>query len=745
VTLTPSSPVRPCSGRPARAAFRLAALLLAGRGGSLAAQAVAEVQITPETMTLGVAQRQTLFAAAYDRQGNLIPSARFTYWSSDTLIVRVHRDGTVLGVSPGLAKIEARVQGRRASMAVLISSDTPQKPATAAALPAGSILTIEPVSVALLPGEGFSLAVRALREDGGSVPVGRIAWKSLQPEVATVDSSGIVTGVGPGRTTVQAAAGGLTATIPVEVEAAEFALSRPRLILGPADSDTLRAVVPAQAYREIHGGIQWVSSDTAVVRVGPTGIVAGRGPGQATVTAAGFAQERRATVTVYREPQALVVSPRPSAGPLLVPLRATRQIEAFAEAADSTPIPEARLQWSVGDTALVGFDPAKRVLLGKATGSTTLTVRLSGFEPVVWTVDVIPGIIGLERSRLGLVAGERGGLAATLRDAAGKPMGPATGLEWSSSRPEIARVSGDGVIDGLRPGRATVIARTAWGRSDSAAVFVGSDLLVASNRTGRFGIYQVRAAAGESLIPLLSDSGANVQAALSPDRTRIAFSSDRAGTFDLYVMDADGSHPRRITSRAGSEGEPVWTPDGARIIYTASPGGGLSQLHVVGADGAEDRPLTASPGGNHSPDLSADGRSITFVSARDGSQDIYVMDAAGGEARRITRTGSRESHPHFLPSGELVYVTERGGRSRGSQVMRISPGGTEPTALFETEEPITAFDLSRDGTRAAYVVGSLTDVSRGKGRFGFLVQKLAGGAPEPIPLRPGEQVVSPSF
>src|SRR3954451_9338743 len=92
------------------------------------AQTVAEVQVTPETMTLGVGQKQALFATAFDQRGNLIPSAKFTFWSSDSLIAQVRKDGTVVGLKPGLAKIEARVQGKRASMAVLITGGAPPDP-----------------------------------------------------------------------------------------------------------------------------------------------------------------------------------------------------------------------------------------------------------------------------------------------------------------------------------------------------------------------------------------------------------------------------------------------------------------------------------------------------------------------------------------------------------------------------------------------------------------------------------------
>ncbi len=83
-------------------------------------------------MTLGVGQKQALFAAAFDARGNLMASAKFTFWSSDTLIAKVRKDGSVVGVAPGLAKIEARSNGRRASMAVLITGSAPRESPVAA-------------------------------------------------------------------------------------------------------------------------------------------------------------------------------------------------------------------------------------------------------------------------------------------------------------------------------------------------------------------------------------------------------------------------------------------------------------------------------------------------------------------------------------------------------------------------------------------------------------------------------------
>ena len=734
----------PRRARQIGATWCLAAVLLAWPARPLVAQTVAEVQVTPETMTLGVGLRQTIFAAAYDRQGNLIPSAKFTFWSSDTLIARVMRDGTVTGIAPGLAKVEARSQGRRASMAVLITGAVET---AVAGLPPGSVLTLEPASVALLPGESARITPLALLEDGSRVPPGRILWRSLRPDVADVDSTGLVIGSGPGRTIVQASTrSGLTATLPVQVEPAEFAISRARLVSGPEDTDTLRAVVPAQGNRPVRTGIQWRSSDTAVVRIDPTGIVTARAPGQAEIVAFGFGQQRRAEVMVHRVPESLVVSPGPAAGNLVVPLRASEKLTAIAEAADSTPIPEARFAWEVGDTAVVGFDPATTTVTGKSVGTTSVTVRLRGFEPVVWTVDVIPGVLGFERPVTGVTVGERVTLEAKLLDDSSRVIGPATGLAWSTDRPDVIQVSGEGTVDGLMPGRAVVTATAPWGRRVATEVVVTADLVLSSNRSGAFGIYQMRSAGVDTLLPILVDEASNVQGVPSPDRTRIAFSSNRHGSYDLFLMTADGDSLRRLTTDGGTEGEPAWTPDGTRIVFTSTQPGAGSQLRSVLAAGTDPRLLTNSPGGNHSPDVSPDGRTIAFVSAREGNQDVYLMELSGGEARRVTRTEVRESSPRFLPDGGLVYVAERGGRSRGSRVLRLAAEGAAPAMVLETDLPIAALSVSRDGERVAYVVGRLTDASRGKAQFSLFIHPLAAGAvPTEVPLRPGEQVVSPAF
>jgi uncharacterized protein YjdB len=705
-------------------------------GASAAGQTVAEVQVTPETMTLGVGQKQAIFAAAFDLRGNLIPSAKITFGSSDTLIAQVRKDGTVLGVTPGLAKIEARSQGKRASLAVLITG-------TARGAPAASVLTLQPATVTLLPGESVRISPQALREDGTPAAIGRVSWKSLKPEIATVDSAGIVFGVSPGSTIVQATTGNrLMATLPVEVAQADFVLSPTKILLGPEEADTIRVLVPSQGNRQVHALIQWRSSDSAVAAVSPSGIVRARAPGQAEIIASGPAQERRVPVSVHPLPEALVVSPH-LGSTIQLPLRSTRQFTAIAEAADSSPIPEARPVWHLSDSAVASFDQSTGTLTPKMLGRTTLTATLAGIPPAVWTVQVVPGEIVVEPARAGLLVGQRTTLAAHLQEDQGGSASRPASSRWTSDRPDVVLVR-DGVVDALSPGHALVTATAPWGKSGTADVYVVGDLLLISNRGGAFGIYQMRVSGAAGLLPVLVDGASNIQAAPSPDRTRVVFSSNRSSNYDLYLMDADGQNLQRLTSNPGNEGEPAWTPDGKRVVYTATTGA-TTQIAMISVDGSDNRQLTMGPSRNQSPTVSADGRTVGFVSSRDGNQEIYTMSLDGSNQRRLTKSPARDSNPRFFPSGEVLYVTERSGKSKGSRIMR---GGTAGSAgqLFETDQPITSLALSRDGERLAYVVGRLTDPAKGRVEFNLFLQTTAPGSqPVAVPIRPGEQIQNPSF
>ena len=462
-------------------------------------------------------------------------------------------------------------------------------------------------------------------------------------------------------------------------------------------------------------------------------------PGETEIVVTGFYREGRVTVLVHRPVQTLVVTPKPSAGAIRLPLSGTRSLTVRAEAADSTLVPEATLSWQVEDATIAGYDPSKGEISARGVGTTTVTLRARGFDPVVWVVEVVPGGIAPDRARIPLTLGARTQLKANLVDNAGAVLAPAQELAWISDRPTVAVVGNDGMVDAVGFGHARVTATTKWGRTATADVFVSGDLVFSANRGGAFfGIYQLSLSDPAAIVPVLADNFQNVHPAFRPDRTAIVFSSNRQGDFDLFLMDPDGQDLRRVTTQPGVDSDPTWTPDGKRIVYTATRNG-ASQIISINPDGSDPRQLTTAGGGNVAPAVSPDGKSVAFVSGRDGNDELYRMEMDGSNQVNLSQTREKEASPNFFSNGDLAYVAET--RRNGWQVVRVAAGDTANVVLVTSQQPVTSIALSPDGERVVTVAGRIADRGRGRAEFVFLLYQLPGGTPLVIPTLPNEQVV----
>ncbi|HEX6644644.1 MAG TPA: Ig-like domain-containing protein, partial [Gemmatimonadales bacterium] len=468
-----------------------------------------------------------------------------------------------------------------------------------------------------------------------------------------------------------------------------------------------------------------------------------RAAGSAVLTVAGYGMTGATAVVVHRPVQSLTITPSASGGALRLVPRTSRRFEVLPLAADSTPVREASAAWNVGDGSVARFDPGTGTLTALRPGTTTLAAVVEGFAPVTWQVEVVPGRVSLDRARFGLVLGARDSLRATLTDESGEPVdGVAPAFTWSSSSPSVV-VSGDGAVEARALGRATVTATSEWGTAASAELFVTGDLLVASSRGGAtpqsLGIHQIPPGSGE-LVTIHSDGAANIEPAWSPDRSRIAFSSSRAGTFDLYVMDADGANVTRVTADSGSESAPAWSPDGTRLYFVSDQGGG-SAIESVAPDGSGRAAVASGPGGHRTPAVARDGR-VAFASARDGNFEIYVAGADGGNVQRVTTNPAREHYPRWLPGGVLAYVAD--AARGGSAIVRLGAEGA--SRIVESPDPIVSLAVAPDGSRIAWVAGRMLDRSGSEIEYRLEVRPLAGTA-APIVIRgaPAEQLATPSF
>jgi hypothetical protein len=476
----------------------------------------------------------------------------------------------------------------------------------------------------------------------------------------------------------------------------------------------------------------------------PGGIVQGVKPGSTEIAVRGYSMSAQVPIKVRVPIASFSMSPSPEGEPVQLPVGTTRKIELRPEDASGNFVQDVPVSWTVGDTAMMSYSPSTGLLTAKKVGRGTLTALVTGFDPVVWTFEVLPVTVQLDRTRLGVAVGDRVRLTARLVDPEGATVpGLNTALSWSSSRPGVVSVV-NGALSAESVGRAVVTASTPWGTESSADVFVTGDLLLSSDRAARrgVGLYQLRLDDLSTMIPVMADTSTILHAAFSPDRTRIAMSSNRAGSFDIWVMDADGRNLRQLTSTPGSsESEPAWLPDGSAIVYTAEAGG-ASQLAIVPVDSGEARVITEGPGGHQSPSVSPDGRYVAYVSAREGNYDVYVSTLEGTDLRRITATPVRERAPHWLKDGALLFSSDL--PRMGAMIVRQQ--GSSRQIITEVPDAVLDLAVTPDGRRMAVLTGRVESRETSSVAYRLVTQRVEPGqTPVEIPLRPGELVATPSF
>jgi TolB protein len=147
---------------------------------------------------------------------------------------------------------------------------------------------------------------------------------------------------------------------------------------------------------------------------------------------------------------------------------------------------------------------------------------------------------------------------------------------------------------------------------------------------------------------LTTDPGIDDAPSYSPDGTQITFESDRGGSQQVYVMNADGSNQHRISFGPGKNGTPVWSPRGDLIAFTKQ-NAGTFRIGVMHPDGSGERMITDG-WEDEGPTWAPNGRVLMFGRTERGGRgdSIWSVDVTGRNERRVMTPGAA-SDPAWSP------------------------------------------------------------------------------------------------
>ena len=437
---------------------------------------VTSVVVDLPTLMLEVGDTRQLTAVARTSEGMIVGGVDIE-WSSDNMeVASVDQTGLVTAVGAGMANITAMTEGVTSAPVMITVVEPPPVVATVA---------VSPLMASVGEGEKQQFEAEALTADGMVIPNVTITWMSSDMAVATIDSSGLATGVragsSPTQITITAAADGVsgTAILTVEPVIARVEVSPKTATI---DEGTTR-MFSATAFTSYDVAIQdvdfsWTSSNDSVATISATGLAmgvrAGSRPSDVTITASAEGKSDTATLTV--EPVISSITVRPFSA--TINEGSTRRFRATAYTSYNVAISNVSFSWSssnqsvatVSSTGLArGVNAGTATIRARAggrTGSGTLNVT----EPpplVVATIEVSPSSASIDE-------GGTQQFSATAKTSDGDVVSGVS-FSWDSGNESVATISSSGVATGVRAGATptqVMVTASAMGQSGSATLTV---------------------------------------------------------------------------------------------------------------------------------------------------------------------------------------------------------------------------------------------------------------------------------
>lgn len=520
-------------------------------------------------------------------------------------------------------------------------------------------LRVSPRAVTLADlGDSASLAAAGVDRFGNALAGVPQEWRSLAPAIASVSNAGTVHGLAKGTASIVVASGAHADTAQVEVRrpAGSVVVSPRALSFGALKAVApLTAVVRDRRGAEMQTRVAWSSTDTTVVSVDSAGMATARRNGQALVRALADSARDSVSVSVQQRPARMTLNPT------TLSFAADDSALVTATVLDSlgNPVTGPAIEWTSANPAIATASGSW--VKGGTVGSTTLTARVAGVSATVH-VTVVPGRparIEVAPNPARVAMGSTLAMTATVADLRGNPL-PGTPLQWSTSDPTRAAVSGGGVVTGLAPGTVTISAAAGAAIGTAQVTVVTVTAVKISQRTLTLNYVGARAqlaaqaldASGASLSGVSIGWTSLTPATATVSPAGVVTQVARSGTARIEASSAGKTDTATVTTRQVPRGV-VLTP---------------SQLNLYVGDTAVVRGAVVDSGGAVVPTLFTGVTGITgsgfWIGVRViGDSAWVIVHATGPGSGTVTLTYSPSVSPYSFNGSLYVQVLRRPGAS----------------------------------------------------------------------------------
>ena len=420
---------------------------------------VATVRLAPGHLPLLVGQTRQLVAEALDAGGSVLAGRPITFSSNNPDVATVSTTGVVTARAAGGAIIVATSDGVSAPASVTVSP-----------VPVAAVV-VRPSTQFLTPGQSAQLQVDVVDSVGQPLPGRTVLWSTSDASVATVTSTGRVTGIAMGQASIVATSEGVRDSSVVTVgppPVNAVVVSPAQVVLVQGGTVQLITTVLDEQGQELVRPVTYLSGDPTIATVSAGGLITGMATGDTWVAASSQGIADSALVTVIPVPVSRVTIDPPF--PAVI-VGQTIGLSATAFDESGTVLGGRFATWSSGTPAIATVSPSG-IVHGVSQGSAVIFATIEGVvASVTVTVGPVPvASVSISPSGGTVQVGDSLFLSATPLDGAGNAL-PGRAVSWSVDNPAIATVGSNGEVAGIATGTVAVTA-TSEGQSSTVSVSV---------------------------------------------------------------------------------------------------------------------------------------------------------------------------------------------------------------------------------------------------------------------------------